>query len=91
MAELFERNPKIEAAPMKGECVLFNPQNNKFCMLNATAALLWEQLQSASSTEDLVRALDKSFQDVDSPRASQEVIAVLRELVDLGCVLAVQQ
>ena len=89
MSQRYARNPKIEAAPMKGECVLFNPANNKFCLLNGTAALLWEKLESAKSADELALELERNFRDVDPARARQDAAAAMQDLVEVGCVTAI--
>ncbi|MEO5937009.1 MAG: PqqD family protein [Terriglobales bacterium] len=84
----YARNPKIEAAPMKGECVLFNPQNNKFCLLNGTAALLWAKLDSAKSADELALELEQNFSGVDPATARQDTAAAMKDLLEVGCVTA---
>ena len=91
MTVRYARNPKIEAAPMKGECVLFNPQNNKFCLLNGTASLLWDRLDSAKNADELALELERNFAGVDQERARQDAVATMKDLMDIGCVTTVDQ
>jgi hypothetical protein len=76
-------------APMKGETVLFNPSNNKFCVLNATAASIWNALQHAQSVPEIAAALAKQYAKLDPRRAEDDVRKTLRELQDIDCVVAV--
>ncbi len=89
MNQRYARNPQIEAAPMKGECVLFNPQNNKFCLLNGTAALLWDKLDSAKSASELAVELERNFSGVDKAQAQIDTAAAMKDLLEVGCVTAI--
>jgi hypothetical protein len=64
---LYRRNPAVEGAPLHQETILFEPGTNRFCMLNGTAAFLWEQLSQPATAEQLsagglpaLRGVDKS-------------------------------
>lgn len=76
-------------APMKDETVLFNPGNNKFCVLNTTAALIWGWLESPQSEQDIVSALSERFRSAPQARIESDVQSVLRELRDIECVVSV--
>jgi len=86
MAERYSRNPSVELAPMRDECVLFNPKNNKFCLLNRTAALLWERLESPKTVEELAGELENHFSGVQHDQAVTDVQSVFRDLVATECV-----
>jgi len=72
-------------APMKDETVLFNPANNKFCVLNATAALIWSLLDQPRSVQDIVAAVRARFAGVDAARAELDVHRALEELRNIDC------
>ena len=88
VAVRFQQNPKIEVAPMKSETVLFNPENNKFCVLNHTAAFLWQQLGEPRTAEDLAGELCTSFDGVSQSDTLRDVEVAIRELLSLECILA---
>lgn len=71
---------------MKGETVLFNPANNKFCVLNATAAFIWKTLEVPRTQQEIARALADHFANVDLARAEQDVGVALAELRGIECV-----
>jgi hypothetical protein len=87
MATAYARNPKIEQAPMRNETVLFNPENNKFCLLNHTAAFLWQQLSESRTVEQLAAELCKSFADVSSINAVQDVEEAMRHFQAVECIV----
>ena len=58
----FHRNPGIEIAPLQSETVLFNPNNNKFCVLNKSAALIWETLDQPRTVGELASELCTRFE-----------------------------
>ncbi len=90
MSARYSRNSKVEAAPMRDECVLFNPQNNKFCLLNRTASLLWGKLDAPKSAEELAAELETHFDGVLRDQAVKDVESAFQELVATGCVVAAQ-
>lgn len=87
MSDRFARNPKVEMAPMKGETVLFNPANNKFCVLNATAAFIWQSLEQPRTLPEIASALAGHFANVDLERAERDAGLALAELRDIECVV----
>jgi len=87
--EQFVRNAKVEMAPMKGETVLFNPANNKFCVLNVTAAFIWSVLERPQTAEEIAVALAERFANVSSQRAEQDVRKALDELQGIECVATI--
>ena len=90
MNNRFVRGPGVEMAPMKDETVLFNPTNNKFCVLNQTAALIWARLESPQSVADIVLALRERFRGADQAQVERDVQNALQELGNIECVINVQ-
>ena len=87
MTELVARNAKVEFAPMKDETVLFNPANNKFCVLNATAAYVWQALERPQTAREIAENVAKRYRDVDLGQAEQDVERALAELRRIDCVI----
>lgn len=71
---------------MKNETVLFNPANNKFCVLNATAAMIWSLLEQPRTPQDVVQAVRERFANADPGRVEQDVQRALEELGSIECV-----
>lgn len=71
---------------MKDETVLFNPANNKFCVLNVTAALIWTQLEQPRTVQEIVNAVRERFASADPSRVEQDVQRALDELRSIDCV-----
>ena len=86
MVELFVRNPKVEMAPMKDETVLFNPTNSKFCVLNATAAYIWQSLEHPKTAQEIADAVVNHFANVNLGQAEQDVKCALTELRGIDCI-----
>ncbi|HEY2804600.1 MAG TPA: PqqD family protein [Gemmatimonadales bacterium] len=82
----YHRAPGIEAAPMQDETVLFDPNTKKFCILNATAAHLWESLERPCSAAELAASIVGAFDGVDPKIAERDVQVALKDLVGLGIV-----
>jgi hypothetical protein len=87
MSSLFARNAKVEMAPMKDETVLFNPANNKFCVLNATAAFIWQFLDEPKTVEQITSGLQSTFANVDPKQAEKDVRQALEALRGIDCVV----
>lgn len=84
MAVKLLRNPIVDVAPMKNESVLFQPQTNQFCLLNATATFIWNQLERPHSFSELAQTLCDQFDGVSAPEAIQDVERVVNELLSLN-------
>jgi hypothetical protein len=87
MESRYCQNPAVESAPMRGESVLFNPRNSKFCLLNSTAALLWSKLETPQTVQELVFCVESQFEGVDSNVASRDIEVALSQLLDVECVV----
>jgi len=72
---------------MGGESVLFNPQSSKFCLLNSTAAHIWEQLETPQSAQELVGSIASSFADVDSNTALHDIEVVIAQLEEANYII----
>ncbi len=88
MSVLYCRNPSVEAAPLQDETILFHPGSNKFCLLNGTAAFLWERLQQPATVEHLSADLVAQFSGVDEARARKDVTDALQQFSELTFVVA---
>jgi hypothetical protein len=86
MATTYRRNPAVEASAMKEESLLFNPGNSKFCLLNETAAFLWEQLERPATAEELAAAICNRFEGVERDRAAEDVTTWLHRLDELALI-----
>lgn len=83
---VYQRNSAIEAAPMQGEAILFDPGSRRFCVLNGTAAVLWERLATPASMTDLAAEIRQHFKAPDGAQVEADVRAVLDRLVGLSLV-----
>ena len=72
---------------MRDETVLFNPANNKFCVLNTTAACIWQALERPQTAEEIAVTVAKRFANVDLERARQDVERALDDLRQIDCVV----
>jgi hypothetical protein len=70
---------------MKNESVLFQPQTNKFCLLNGTAAFLWNQLEQPCTVPELAQVLCDHFDGVSISDAIRDVERIVNELLSLKC------
>jgi hypothetical protein len=90
MAGRYSRNPAVESAPMRGESVLFNPQNSKFCLLNSTAAHIWSQLETPQSAQELAGSITANFSEVDSNTALHDIETVISQLMESDYIVKVE-
>jgi hypothetical protein len=82
--EVFKRVSSVEVAPLKDESVLFNPDTNRFCLLNGTMAFIWEKLDPGASVDEISAALAERYSGVSQAQVRDDVAQALAELVDLG-------
>lgn len=88
MSTRYRRDPTVETAPLQRETILYHPGPNRFCLLNATAACLWEALAEPRTEADLSAALCARFAGVDKATAERDVRAALEELRSLAVIEA---
>jgi PqqD family protein of HPr-rel-A system len=88
MSTAYRKNAKVEESAMKAESLLFDPASNQFCMLNETAALLWQRLEQPATVEQLADAVCEAFDGVERDQARRDVETLLRRLDDLKLVVA---
>lgn len=86
MGSAFVASAGLEAAPLQDGSVLFDPKTGKFIMLNRSAALLWSQLSTPRTEDDLFGLLGTAFPDAAIPR--QHVTEALDQLQRMGIVSA---
>jgi len=87
MGQLYRRNPKVEQAPLNEQAILFDPDANRFLVLNQTSALLWDQLTEARTPEHLAEQVCSSFAGIDFPAALRDVETVLELMISQELVL----
>lgn len=89
MTTRYARSAAAEAAPMQDETIIFHAERNQFCVLNHTAAFLWEQLSSPQTPEELATGLRTTYTDVSAEGAMVDVQAALRDLEALALITTV--
>ncbi|MEO8635453.1 MAG: HPr-rel-A system PqqD family peptide chaperone [Gemmatimonadales bacterium] len=86
MTMVYRRNASIEASPMQGESLLFDPSTNRFCLLNGTAALVWDRLAQPATVEQLAAELCLRFDVPEPARVEQDVRAALERFTELALI-----
>jgi hypothetical protein len=86
MSTRYRRNPAIEVAPMQGESILFDPGTNRFCLLNDTAAAVWEHLANPATIEQISAELLIHFEAPAPAQVEQDVRAALEQFIELAFV-----
>lgn len=74
-------------APLQEETILFDPQNNKFCLLNRTAAFIWNQLAAPTSSDVLGAKICESFSGVALENAVRDASGALEQMRSLNFVI----
>jgi hypothetical protein len=87
VSTVYRRSPAIEMAPLQEETILFDPQNNKFCLLNRTAAFIWNQLATPASPDALGAKICESFSAVAPENAVRDARGALEEMRSLNFVI----
>lgn len=70
------RRNDVRAEVLDDELLLIHPRTGGGFRLNATARLIWEQLDEAATTRDLALRLTEIY-EVDEPTAADDVAQVL--------------
>ncbi len=80
MIDLYQQTSDIELEKMGGETVLLNPGTSRFCLLNSTAAVVWDRLKEPGSVDSLASALCDSFAEVSEGQARNDAASLIEEL-----------
>lgn len=73
---------------MQGETILFNAQTNTFCVLNMSATVVWNELDSPQAVDVLAARLCERFDGVTVEQAQRDVENALKEFTALSLVVA---
>ena len=88
MVRTFQRNPRVEAAPLNEEAILLDPATSKFFMLNSTSSFIWERLAAPATADALASEICNAFDNVALPDALNDVRAALDEMLSMELVVA---
>ena len=80
----------LETTELAEGAILFHPKSGKFIMLNRSAALVWAELATPKTEEQLTQKLSARYGDVAPATARQDVQDVLTRLGELELVSATQ-
>ena len=87
MSSHFTQAPNVEVAPMHGETVLFNPDSNKFCLLNPTAALVWSMLEKPVTADTMAAEICSRYGNAEPTKVLQDVQEVIGRMQELNFVV----
>jgi hypothetical protein len=87
MTTTYARNSSIEMAPLQDETILFDPGQNRFCVLNRTATFIWNQLATAPTTGALAAEICGNFSGIASETALLDADRTLQLLLSLKFVV----
>jgi hypothetical protein len=82
----FSRAPHVVDARVGDVLVLLDPDTDRYARLNATAALIWEQLERPSELPALADALASRY-GIAGDVARRQVEELLTSLLDRGVVV----
>ena len=71
---------------MQDESILFDPASNRFCLLNQTAAFIWDRLESPATEAELAAALCEAFDAAEPALVASDVHHTLAQLSELAFV-----
>jgi PqqD family protein of HPr-rel-A system len=88
VSKSFVATAGLETTALEDGAILFHPKSGKFVMLNRSAAVVWTELATPKTEEELAKKLAASFSDVAPATAQEDVHAVLERLRELDIVTA---
>ena len=86
MSQTFVATAGLETTTLEEGAILFHPKSGKFVMLNRSAALVWAELATPKTAEELAQKLTASFEGVAPATAETDVQSVLARLRELEIV-----
>jgi hypothetical protein len=72
--------PGLETTELQEGAILFHPKSGKFVMLNRSAAIVWAELATPKTEDQLAQKLSSTYADVAPATARQDVQDVLAKL-----------
>jgi hypothetical protein len=81
---LYSRDSSVEAAPLQDETILLQPAAKTFCVLNRTAAFIWNEISAPTSADQIALRIAAAFEGVSPNQAASDVESALRQLVAMG-------
>ena len=79
----YQRNSAVEAAPLKDATVLFNPNTNRFCLLNSTMAFIWTRVEQGATAETIAHQICGNFSGISNDQAALDVRQALDQMLEL--------
>ncbi len=86
MGRSFVATRGLETTELQEGAILFHPKSGKFIMLNRSAALVWTELATPKTEDELAQKLSVTYTDVAPATARQDVQDVLAKLGELELV-----
>ena len=86
--ERFERVAELPFNKLEEQILVVVARTREVHLLNASAARIWELLETPATVEALMEALGEDF-DVDPHEGRQEVEAVVAEMIGKGLVRSI--
>jgi hypothetical protein len=83
---LYSHASRVESAPLQDETILLQPDAKTFCVLNRTAAFIWNEMSAPKSAHKIALRIAATFEGVSPNQASSDVETTLRQLVAMGFV-----
>lgn len=71
---------------MRDESILYVPASESYCVLNRSAAVLWEALSAPATEDELATALVGQFAGASMESALSDVRTTLDEMTELALV-----
>jgi len=82
----YRAHQTLETTALQDGAVLFHPKLGKFVMLNRSAAVLWAELSTPRTEDELIQSLGSTFADVPAETVRQDVRDALQLLEELDLV-----
>jgi PqqD family protein of HPr-rel-A system len=80
----WRRESALPFQRMDGETIVVDPRLGEVHLFNETASRIWELLETASSTDDLVAALAQEYEGAPDEELRREVETFLSDLGSKG-------
>lgn len=91
LAVRYARNPDVVLREEDEDGgLLFNPDTNQVRVLNTTGLFIWKQCDGSRNLDEIVHALQESFEDVPLDRVDQDVREFVEEMVASGFIGTVE-
>ncbi len=74
----------LNYAMSEKEQVLYDSESEKLLVINHTAALVWQQFEKGASVSEIIREVQKTYEEMDTEKIKRDILCYVDTLNEIG-------